>query len=148
MKFKIILLFIVSLLIYSCNENSNPTSPLSLEPHFVVDTLSITANPDSVKAKLIYHFEGSPGYLSSYTIEVYYSGNTEAYGIHPNGPIDSVGIYCSKNKVFSLYYTPAVGYTTYAKCKLTGSFVTLTENGWIEAEPFTWSDSSSIIISQ
>ena len=133
---------------FSCKENSHPISSLPLKPRFVVDTLNITANPDSVKAKLVYHFEGSPGYLSSYYVEVYYSGNLAAYGIKSNGPIDSVGIYCSRYKAFSLYYKPAVGYSTYAKCKLTGSFVTLTETGWIESESFTWSDSSSIIISQ
>jgi len=147
MQFKIILILIMTLTFFSCKENSNPISSLPSKARFVVDSLNITANPDSVHAKLMYHFEGSPGYLSSFTLEVYYSGNTEAYGIKLNGPIDSVGINFTKYKAFKLYITPAVGYSTISKCTITGCYVTLTEKGWEKSESFTWSDSTKIIIS-
>ena len=148
MKVNIILAITISFLFLSCEENSDPISPSTLKPKFVVDTLDIIANPDSVQAKLVYHFEGLPGYIGSFLVEVYYSGHILSYGINPNYPIDTVGQYYTKYNQFSLYYTPAIGFTTYAKCVITGSYVNVTETGWSEFERFTWSDSSSIVISQ
>ena len=148
MQIKTILLLILLLILFSCNKNSNPVSTQTLRPHFVLDSLNIIANPDSVHSKLVYHFEGASGYLTYFYLEVYYSGIYEAYGIKPNNPIDTAGVRYTKYKSFKLYYTPANGFTTYRKCKISGNFVNLTDSEHVDSEPFTWFDSSSVNISK
>ncbi len=121
-EIRILIMLILALASFSCDKDSNPISTQDSTPSFVVDSLNVTANPDSVHSKLVYHFQGISGYLTSFTLEVYYSGNTEAYGIPSRGLpiIDTAGIHYTKYKSFGLYYTPAIGFTTYCKCTISG----------------------------